>query len=269
MKYRPSYFLGEEVNIGLLFFFQEEQHFSFVYPNKLSRLTNFYPDTNLPLIRSYLKGFQQKVKQLAIPTTLSRETLEQLLLEDATNLYFSPIKSGQYNTIDQTLNYYIKSYFYVYEHQHKFERKDEKYLNDKIVQQIAQYQSIAKLFRKNYVLENALQKTKFDFAWKNGTVNLIKSISFDLKESDSIQNKSFRWFGELTKLAPKAQKEQLSFDLFIAKPQRKQLFKTYDNALRILNDIESPKRIIEEETLPNYIENAARSIQAHDWSLLS
>lgn len=263
LKYRPSYFLGEEVNIGLLFLFKDDQKVTFIYPNKLARLTSFYPDVSLKTIRTYLKAFQQIAEKLEVATasTLDTSVLNHFLLEDASNLYFSSIKNGAYETVEQTVAYYREAYFHVYESPKIAIRKDEKYLNDRFSQQLAKYPIAKKRFQKNITIENELQQTKFDFAWKNGSVNLIKSISFDLKEKEGIQSKSFRWFGELTKLAPKAAVENLKFDLLIAKPQSSQLFKTYDKAIDILEGIKAPKTIIEEDQLDRYTEKAVEVVQ--------
>lgn len=268
LKYRPSYFLREEVNIGLLFFFVEDQHIAFEYPNKLGRLTHFYPDTDLSTIRTYLKGFQRLAKRTKVHSTaLTRTILSELLLEDASSFYFSDIKNGGYQSVEDTLAYYRKAYFQVYEPSVKKERKDEKYLNQCFERELEQYQTVKRFFQRGATLKNQLQQTKFDFAWKNGSVNYVKSISFDLKERDSIQNKSFRWFGELTKLGKKAEKEDLQFDLLISKPRSSKLFGAYEKAIKILEDVQAPKRLIEEEDLKDYIKKAAETVIGHNEEL--
>jgi hypothetical protein len=45
----------------------------------------------------------------------------------------------------------------------------------------------------NQVIQCQEIKRKLDLGWKNGTFNLVKPISFDLKEVQDIQNKQLRF----------------------------------------------------------------------------
>jgi len=101
LRYRPSYLLEEQVNIGLLFLFLDDNKISFIYPKKLRRLTQFYPNTNLKNLKRYLHLFEQKGNKLDVPLigdNFNHFIEANFLAKDASNLYFSPVKSGLYKS---------------------------------------------------------------------------------------------------------------------------------------------------------------------------
>lgn len=64
LRYRHSYFLAEEVNIGILFFFREEGKLEFLYPNRLQRISRLYPDFNINFLKKYLNAFDKQAQKL-------------------------------------------------------------------------------------------------------------------------------------------------------------------------------------------------------------
>lgn len=268
LRYRPSYLLEEQVNIGVLFFFLEDKKAVFIHPSKLRRITQFYPDANLSTIRKYLAAFKQKVNKLNISSDIESfdSFIESnLLLKDASNLYFSTVKSNQYIDIAKTIEYYYNLYFSVYEGKTQRVKKDETYLKRTFKNQLEEKlqgdkQRLA-LFRANPSVKNTISSTEFDLGWQNGTTNLVKFLSFDLMDKGSFQEKSFRWYGELNQLKTTAEEQNLKVDLVLTKPLEKILFEHYDNAIKVLEDIQTPKKIIEEHQLNNYIESAIYDVK--------
>ena len=63
LRYRPSYLLKEQINIGLLFVLPETEEVIFLFPNKLARITQFYAAADLPLLRKYLYALKSKSKK--------------------------------------------------------------------------------------------------------------------------------------------------------------------------------------------------------------
>jgi hypothetical protein len=268
LRYRPSYLLEEQVNIGVLFFFLEDKKAVFIHPSKLRRITQFYPDGNLSTIRKYLAAFNQKVNKLNISSDIESfdSFIESnLLLKDASNLYFSTVKSNQYIDIAKTIEYYYRLYFSVYKGKTQRVKKDETYLKKAFKKQLEEKlkgdkQRLA-LFRPKPSVKNTISNTEFDLGWQNGTTNLVKFLSFDLMDKGNFQEKSFRWYGELNQLKTTAEEQNLKVDLVLTKPQEKTLFEHYDNAIKVLEDIQTPKKIIEEHQLNNYIESAIYDVK--------
>ena len=91
----------------------------------------------------------------------------------------------------------------------------------------------------------------FDYAWQNGTLNLVKPISFDLKESKSIADKAYKNLGQFIDLENNAKNKNLRFDFILGKPSSKFLFKEYDHAVKLLEKIKFSE-IIDEDEIEQY-----------------
>ena len=109
-------------------------------------------------------------------------------------------------------------------------------------------------------MNNGIVKTEFEYAWQNGTYNYVKPLNFDLADEGNISNKAFRLYGELTHLKEVVARNNGKIDLLISKPSKRALYKVYDRAVRVLEEIETNKEIIEEEHIRNYAEKAVESV---------
>lgn len=283
LKYRHSQILGELLNVGLLVFFHQNQSLHFIYPDKLIRLKFAYPNVQDKTIKSYFKSFELRLDELNknpeifakhnLQDSLSKFIEEELLPSDSSALQFSETKKGIVFNPDNNvvLNQLYNLYFSVFEHDsNTIKKNDESEL-------LTQYKTFIKEFEKdifqpnqqkiqlNYILKQSENKEyKFEAAWKNHqTLNLVKPISFDLTRKDSIQNKSFRYFGLFTTLEEKANSENLKFDILLARPKKKELFKYYDDALTLLSK-PSGVTLIEEEEIKTYSEKTIQTLQLFD-----
>lgn len=268
LKYCPSHSLGEQVNIGILFFFKEEETVKFISPKALSRLSSLFPYININVLKGYLKNIKNKInlfsKNKKILRGLSpKEFIENNILNpDSNSLYFSDIRTAKYNTIEQVLNHYYNSYFSVYHNQEKSLKHSDQYLIKQFSQKINTNKKFNALFKRSVKVSNKRGiQTTFDFAWQNGHVNLIKPLSFDLVQKNSIQEKSVKWFGYVTQLEARAKTENLLFNFLVAKPSNKELYKSYEEALTILEDKKDVVALIFEEKVDAYLEEAQDTIQ--------
>ncbi|BDS15487.1 DUF3037 domain-containing protein [Aureispira anguillae] len=268
LKYRPSYLLEEQVNIGLLFLFLDDNKISFIYPKKLRRLTQFYPNTNLKNLKHYLHLFEQKGNKLDVPfinDNFSHFIEANFLAKDASNLYFSPVKNGVYKSTSPIIEHYNKLYFSAYEGKAKQNKKDEAYLRGTFKSTLEQIlindKERINLFKSSLIIKNKIGRTEFDYGWQNGTTNLVKFLSFDLADKGNLQDKSFRWYGEFSQLEEQAQNDNLKLDLLLTKPQNKALFSSYDDVLQVLEGIPTNKAIIEENQLKDYVLKATETVK--------
>ncbi len=232
---------------------------------------------------------------------VSKIIANEFLLPDSNSLFFTKSSYGEYDNIEGIVKYYRKRYFETYDlianqsseatsnknylieentiktrikneylvsetdfFVQKEEKHNEKYLVsllDKTLRLKANNEQDLSLFEKNYKIEGKLVTTKFDYIWQNGTANLVKSISLDLKQKRSIQQKSVRWYGELSQLTANSKINNYRFDLLVSRPKNKQLFTAYDKALKVLENIETNKKIIEENDIEEYAVEALKSIK--------
>ena len=125
LKYRPSYWLDEQVNIGLLFLFPEDSKVVFLHPTQLKRIHSLFPKSNIPQIKSYLTAFNSRAGQLSKKNLFLESSREEILnseflISDANAFFFSQFKTGIYqSSTDNVLEYYRTSYFSIYENTKK------------------------------------------------------------------------------------------------------------------------------------------------------
>lgn len=268
LRYRHSYLLAEEVNVGILFFLPAERRVEFEYPNRLQRISQLYADFNIHTLRKYLNAFHKQARRLTKQFAGEPDLFEAsdfqgiiedfFLTEDATALLFSDITEGTYENAEQTLAFYKDQYLSVYEKNKERDRKDEEYILNKIEEGLENANiNYSREVKREYTVDTPYLSQKFNFAWKNGTTNLVTPIGLDLKREDVIENKALRWHGRLDKFKEKAEQDNLKFDLIISRPQDRKLFKTYENVLKILEDNQAPKEIYELDNINTYIHRLA------------
>lgn len=259
LKYRPSFYLDERLNVGLLFVFPNEEQAVFIYPKSLKRLKDFYPDVSLARFKKYLSVFKQKAKRLE--TDFQSDTLlgDHFLVPDGNSFFFSDFKIGVYTSKEVIVDYYKNEYFRLYQQESKTNPNTQ--LTKQFKKQLDQFPEKLHFFHKKVAIPNKIDTTEFDYAWQNGTTNLVKSLSFQLANKESIQRKSFRWYGEFSQLKKAAQSHQWKVDILVDKPKHKELFKPYEEALTVLSSLETPHQIVESSGLNGYVENAVETVK--------
>jgi Protein of unknown function (DUF3037) len=274
LKYRPSYLLDERVNVGLLFHFVGDQRLVFVHPSSLKRISQSFPQlAKLSDIRRYLEAFARQAGKLTKNGFEASAKLEDIigrgfLVNDANSFFFSEVKFGFYESLQETLDYYTNQYFHFYENDSLRPAHNDAFVRSRfenLLKEAAHSKGIkANLFQKGVTLDNKIGKTEFDYGWQNGTSNLVKTLGFDLSDDGYIQEKAFRWFGTVTHLKEFAREKDLRFDFLVAPPANRGLFEAYDHALEVLSSIEANKKIVEEKGIRDYVEDAVETARAFD-----
>ncbi|MDI9320431.1 MAG: DUF3037 domain-containing protein [Phycisphaerales bacterium] len=284
LQYRHSQILGEVLNIGLLIYVPNVKQFRFIYPKKLARISTVYPEVQEKTIRHYLRSFAISIGDLnRDPDIFSHNTAEisfiqfiaeNILPPDSSALQFSETKKGILSFEDLSKSDDLASiskklynlYFAAYDSLSIDSTKIDEH------QIISSYKTYLRengleientSARINYDFEintNYGEKFKFDVAWQNGTLNLVKPISFDLSRPIDVQNKSLRFFGQFTHLQDYAKSKGINFDLLVAKPKNYELQKHYLNAINLLGQ---PKyvRVIKEDEIYDYSKKTVETIQ--------
>lgn len=281
LQYHHSQILGEVLNIGILLYFPDFKRLDFIFPEKLIRLRFAYPNVPEKTIKAYFKNFTNRVNELNInkevfsdynlDTSLEKFVDAEFLPSDSSSLQFGNFRKGVLysENLELIKNQLYNLYFSVFQHHENISRRiDESHLltnYKKLLREITD-SNIAELrqserFKTDYSIEpNIGTKIRFDVAWRGDRyLHLVKPISFDLLKQESIINKAYRYYGQFTDLEQYAENESLNFDVLLAKPKKKDLFKVYDNALRLL---EKPKRvsIIEQNDIEKYSRDTIEQI---------
>lgn len=284
LQYHHSQILGEVLNIGLLVYFPNVKKLAFIYPDKLIRLKFAYPNVPDKTIKAYFKYFDSRVNELnanpeifsdydlsrSLPTFIEKEFLQP----DSSALQFGNYKTSVLYTEDIA---YLKDqlynlYFSVFQFQENVaKRVDESILLNKykkLLKEFAHQSSAIKessRFHFDYTIEpNSSSNIKFDVAWKeNDNLHLVKPVSFDLTRQDTITKKAYQYYGQFLDLENFAEENQYLFDVLLAKPKARNLYKAYDNAIRLL-EIPKGVKLIENEDLNAYSKATVESALIND-----
>lgn len=253
LTYRHSLFLGEVINIGILFVFPDEHLVEFHYPKRLNRIHGLYTNFNETLIKDYLKSFEKKSRNL-------HQQLDQYLfgfndilsdhfiVEDASALQFSGFRSAVYHkteveVCEQYYNLILGDYnAEVIKTKHSLLDQD---LVKKVKTKVYELNPAAKdyiKFDSLRILRSNHIQFKSDFYWKNGVVNYAKIISFDLATEEGIINKSLLLNGQLRQLE-KSNHKNSHIDLVIHQPENNLFNSVVEEAIKIVQENQLEKRI--------------------------
>jgi len=269
LKYIHSPFLGEEVNVGILLYFPEQERMEFRFPESSRRLALLYPNFSARQLRSYQESFSRRVartnaelKQAPSLDHYASFITRELLPADATALQFGSLTKAIAHLEDPAAvaDHYYELYFGSVAAPVRSRRKDDGFLLSRFRRLLAETDPAAvRLVRRDVEVVAPKTSVRFDMAWQNGTLNHVKALSFDLSSRSEINHKSVYSHGWLDLLAEVAQNQNYSFDLLVAPPSQRELYGEYEKALSILQGTSAPVRIIEEgKALIDYSEAAAR-----------
>jgi len=273
LQYKHSLVLGESINVGILFAFPDEKKVEFVYGNS-TRLKAIYPHFDTTLFGHLLKNVENKIRQRSnevfFEDSFNRGIVEfihtQILREDSTTLQFKePIAVNNYSHSRENA---VKEFSAILLPGIIQTKPIIRQTEDLIIKKFTRY-----IFDKKPELENRIERNpiistenlslKFDLAWQNGSLNIVKAISFDLLDKGSIQNKAVTNFGALTALRDVASDKKIKFDLIISPPQSEAFFVSYKNALALLNTIDVNKEIILSNGIEQFSERTIDELESH------
>ncbi len=270
LQYHHSLILNESINIGILFVFPDDNIVQYI-PGNIERVKLIYPNFNSVIVDRVIKGIFNKISaqhksDSLFNALLNKEQLEEhqrLLRSDDSSLQFTNSKTAIYpfDDFEKIIKEYSTLLLPTYS-QKKEEEDDDKNDEQFILKTFTKYlynklPNSSNLVSKNRVIESNGIKLKFDYAWQNGSLNLVKPISFDLKKEQLIQTKSITYFGYLTKLRGYAFRNNARYDLLVSEPKNKEFIEEYNKALETIESAQAPIKIITQEKLEEYSEEAA------------
>lgn len=278
LKYQHSALLGESLNIGVLIYFPFEERFVFKYSKNLTRIKAVYDIVSEKTIKHYLGQIENSLNNVRSNefSFFTKDKFEYfdlfidkfILPRDGSVLQFSKSKRVflNNNDVDFAISYLTSKFLFEKEKniaggavvkEPQLTKKFYRYLSDLDFEKI---NSNHNKFYKNYkVINETGNEFNFDYAWQNGTLNLVKPISFDLKEPKGIAEKAYKNFGLFTDLRNEAEANNLRYDLLIGKPESKDLFKEFDHALNLLCTLGRVDIVLEDE-IENYSKRAIKAL---------
>lgn len=275
LQYRYAQSLGEVLNVGVLLLFPEQRQAVFHYPERLGRIRKLYPKFAEKTIRSYFKGIAARTNQLTKQPEIFadyeqhfRQFIDnEVLIRDSSALQFGELKTSVLYSDDLSAisDQFYKLYLSFYDEDEHHARHDESYL-------MKEYQKRLQRRLDGLLSRGAFERSftvkpegtnfayQFAFAWQNGSYNLVKPVSFDLKLEQSITDKATLNVGQFTVLRPYAEQHNARFDVLVARPKDRGLYKPYGQAVQLLAD-QPHVKIVEEDQLDTYSEKTAEALR--------
>lgn len=273
LQYRYSAALQESLNIGLVFHFPSEGKFHFVLGD-IQRIKAAYPNFDRSLILQYIKQIENGIQKSSnLFENLSEQSLfreylhKNLLRSDDTALQFTePTRViNTHSTAKETVSAYARLLLpsIVAKEQPQL-RKNEQFVIRNFTQIVSKINKGAeqKLKQPQILKAESGFPLKFDYSWQNGTLNLIKPLSFDVLDENTIIDKTEKFIGIFNIFGNKAKLNNQRIDILITPPQNTHLLPVYKEALEELNrDYNDSKRLITENDFEEYAHETVEYLQ--------
>jgi Protein of unknown function (DUF3037) len=265
LQYQYSPALQEFLNVGVVFHFPLESKFYFIVGD-LQRIKAVYPSIDRSLILQYVKQIEINVQKssnlfepLSEPSHFNKFLHTHLLKRDDTALQFTQSTQviNTFLTSKDAMNAYSKLLLpnTATKEQPLFVRRNEQYVIRNFTQIIATISKKAeqKLKQPQTIRAESGFPLKFDYSWKNGTHNLIKPLSFDVLDENTIIEKTEKFIGIFNIFGKQAKKNNQRLDILITPPQDVKLFGIYEEAfVELSRDYGDSKRLITENEIQKY-----------------
>lgn len=265
LQYKHSLTLGESLNVGILFYFPEDNIFEFVSGDGY-RAKSIYPDFDNSLFNAYLKAITTKVKkhvdlfnEKPLGSDFASYVHKFILAEDAAGLIFrEPVTlKNVFISRAQAIDEYSKLLLPGIDiEKPSIIRHNENYIIKRFNGYIfGQDKSLESKFKKNEPVRTKHFNLKFDLSWQKTNQNYIKPISFDFADESSIQTKAAVFYSYIIDLSEYAAANKSRFDFLVSKPQLTEFNRAYENALDFLNSAKNHGKIVTEDNWQKYSQN--------------
>ncbi|NJK96580.1 MAG: DUF3037 domain-containing protein [Bacteroidales bacterium] len=205
LQYKHSPVLREAINIGILFYFPDQEkkiHFHFT---DATRLRSIYKDfdiryfnTILKIIRINIEQYSDHIYATSLQTSNFKKFINDFLLkEDDSALQFSEIQYAinSFSNVEKTVEAFIHLLLPLSEKKdHEVIKHDERFILKKFRTRLLSIKpELDGHLKKDVEITTEEVSLKFEFAWKNGSLNLVQPLSFDLLDKHAIQKKQLNF----------------------------------------------------------------------------
>lgn len=204
VRYIHDRVTSEFVNVGIIVFQKETRFLQGRFISRYSRISKFFHEVNGTNLLSSLRQFDHQLKIEAFG--LNELFSDYQTLTDITNTILQPddssiicselfvgIDINPLIALEDLFERMVNKYF----EEEASELHNDEWVWKKLYKRHFDQQGITK-FLKPYTIETDFDRLEFTNAWKNGVWNVFQPISFDLKRTDTLKNKVYKWSGKLS-----------------------------------------------------------------------
>jgi hypothetical protein len=238
IRYIPDRFAGESVNVGVVLLMPEANFLKAEVLKKFGRLSNFFKELDGYHLLRTLKYFDNaistisdKISQKEISEDYSdlAKITGRIMQPDDSALICSPVYKGIDIEGQIALDYLYQRMVGSTDHDITGEPHDDKSVWKDYYQKYFDELAISSKL-KEHTFQTDADKIHFEKVWKNGAWNLFQPISFDLRRTESIKNKVYKWSDILNDLQKGSEPINLYF-LSLSPSKEKSLDKFIEHKL--------------------------------------
>lgn len=272
VRYMHDRVTAEFVNVGIVVYQPDTNFLKGKFINKFSRISQFFVDINgqylLTALRQFEKELNSTSKQLTDLFTNYSSLIEitnSILPKDDSALICSDLLTAIDINPQSALDDLFDRLVNKYNHETDKDQHDDKYVWRKVYKQyFDKYEITPKL--KPHTIKTNHDYIEFDKAWKNGVWNCYQTLSFDLKRTDNIKSKVYKWSGILNELKNSNEAMNLYF-LTVSSKHHRTINKFIEETLLSRNGESSIKiEIIHEKQADKFAATVKKEIElnSHD-----
>ncbi|WP_341224827.1 DUF3037 domain-containing protein [uncultured Arcticibacterium sp.] len=218
VRYVHDQFTGEFVNLGIVVYSPDDRFLKCKISLSTKRIKGLFPESRSGFIQKQLRDMKQRIKHIAAQQSelfKFSDSLEKITLmvipPDDSALMFSEVKVALDINFDLALEDLFSELVLRYLPKKDGVRRlnDEEVWKSKYKNFFDKYHVSSKLGKHDIRTDNDV--FSFDRAWKNEIWHCYQPVSFDLKESDSVKDKVYKWSGRLTELNKSEEKIHITF----------------------------------------------------------
>lgn len=268
VRYIHDLVTGEFVNVGVIVYQPDLRFLKAKFINRFGRISQFFNNVNGNHLLSTLRFFNQKleIESERLGGLFSNhsslvEITSSILPKDDSALVCSDLMYG----IDLKPDSFLED---------NFERLVNKYLDEPNAEQRDDSWVWRKVYKEHFdragltgkltshIISTGTDNIEFDKAWKNGVWNIYQTLSFDLKRTDAIKNKVYRWSGILNEI----EKTQEGFHMYFltsARSRHKSLNNFIQNTLIDERFNNLKVTLVDEQDAFEFAQKVKHEIEAH------
>ena len=268
VRYIHDQVTGEFVNIGVIVYQPELQFLQAKFINRFSRITQFFNNVNGNHLLSTLRLFNQKLnlesERLSELFSDHRSLVEitsSILPKDDRALVCSELMYGIDLSPDAFLEDNYERLIAKYFDSPKADQRDDSWVWKKVYKEHFDRVGLSGKLTP-HTISTETDHIEFDKAWKNGVWNIYQTLSFDLKRTDAIKNKVYRWSGILNEI----EKTQEDFNLYFltsGQNRHKNLNKFIQNTLLDERYKHLNVTLVVEKEASEFAQKVKKEIEAH------
>ena len=275
LRYRRSKSAGELVNIGLLMVVPDDRRAYRFVSEKYSRLSDFFGDfdgndyrimvrdviaridSKIELFEPETQGTFPQFTSFRLSATPDINTVRATTVAGPESCFqWSSVRGGLHPDPEVRFNELVEEFLLRHEQKQGRPRLDESAIISTVNQTLKDQPYRDKLTAKVLRGKHSAQH-EFPVSWVNGMTHVLDGISFDYTTQTTIDNKAHKWCGMLHNLT---NGEEFRFIGVTAPPPKKGLLKAYERALRLIDDMEQTRKVVEIDDAPNLAATIANDL---------